>query len=295
MTQHQRQRRLDVDEFLGVGRRPAGGTLRACRRRGGRHGAGGRIAHALSQARRRAVALKADGFGGGASVARRSLRRRGGADHDDRNNMYIPDVIVRCEARKGYERTVGKWMNPVILVEIVSPSTQSIDSVAEGCSRYFQLPSLRHYLIVAPEARAVGPPSSAPTTGEIESRLVAARHARARPAGPHGRGRGVFRLALEVPALLHHEFRVERAAALIDFRMSIMSRAETPERVEAGDHLGQRYRIVDDGEAVARILMISALVRGITRSGRRRRGWAAPRAAAPRPAASGCPGSPPPG
>jgi Uma2 family endonuclease len=85
---------------------------------------------------------------------------------DDRT-MYIPDVIVRCGPREpGESRELN---DPVILVEVVSPLTQSIDSVAK-LRGYFQPPSLRRYLIVAPEARAVVHHHRT-VVSEIESRL----------------------------------------------------------------------------------------------------------------------------
>ena len=42
--------------------------------------------------------------------------------------------------------------DPVIVVEVVSPSTQAIDSGAK-LSSYFRLPSVRHYLVVSTKDR----------------------------------------------------------------------------------------------------------------------------------------------
>jgi len=163
MTQHQRQRRLDVDEFLDwADAQPesrfelADGVVVAM--------APERIAHALTKLDA-AVALKAAVSAAGLGCE--TFIDGVGVRIDDRT-MYIPDVIVRCGPKA--PRDSREVDDPVILVEVVSPSTQSIDSVAK-LSRYFQLPSLRHYLIIDPEARAVVHHGRA-GSGEIESRLV---------------------------------------------------------------------------------------------------------------------------
>ena len=70
---------------------------------------------------------------------------------DDRT-VYEPDVLVRCGERSPGAAT--EVADPVILVEVVSPSTRAVDSGAK-LTDYFRLPSLRHYLIVNLQARAV--------------------------------------------------------------------------------------------------------------------------------------------
>ena len=44
--------------------------------------------------------------------------------------------------------------DPVVVVEVVSPSSRAIDSGAK-LTDYFRLPSVRHYLVVNIDARAV--------------------------------------------------------------------------------------------------------------------------------------------
>lgn len=163
MTQHQRQRRLDVDEFLDwADAQPEGrfeladGVVIAM--------APERIAHVRAKADAMLALRSAVGAAG---LPCETFLDGVGVRVDDRT-MYIPDVIVRCGPKVPNE--ARELDDPVILVEVVSPSTQSIDSVAK-LSGYFRLPSLRHYLIVDPEARAVVHHCRT-ETGEIESRLV---------------------------------------------------------------------------------------------------------------------------
>jgi len=73
---------------------------------------------------------------------------------------YEPDALVYCGAK--LLATAVQVPNPVIVVEVLSPSTRHIDLSAK-LADYFRLPSIAHYLIVDPErpriihhARATG-------------------------------------------------------------------------------------------------------------------------------------------
>lgn len=70
---------------------------------------------------------------------------------DDRT-VYEPDALVRCGPK-----TPGDVIavdDPVIVVEVVSPSSRGVDTGAK-LAGYFLLPSLRHYIVVDTESRAV--------------------------------------------------------------------------------------------------------------------------------------------
>lgn len=70
----------------------------------------------------------------------------------DRDTAYEPDALVYCGPR-----LVGEAIeveNPVLVVEVLSPSTRSVDAGAK-LAGYFGLPSVQHYLMVDPERRAV--------------------------------------------------------------------------------------------------------------------------------------------
>lgn len=68
---------------------------------------------------------------------------------DDRT-VYEPAALVRCGPRTPGEAV--EVPDPLIVVEIVSPSSRGVDSGAK-LAGYFQLPSVRHYLVVDIEAR----------------------------------------------------------------------------------------------------------------------------------------------
>jgi Uma2 family endonuclease len=70
---------------------------------------------------------------------------------DDRT-VYEPDGLVRYGPRTPDDAL--EVADPVIVVEVVSPSSRGIDTGAK-LAGYFRLPSLRHYLVLDTEARAV--------------------------------------------------------------------------------------------------------------------------------------------
>ena len=70
----------------------------------------------------------------------------------DDHTLYIPDVFVRCGPPIPDDAMAVS--DPLIVVEVLSPSTRAIDSGAKLMD-YFRLPSLRHYLVVDGDARAV--------------------------------------------------------------------------------------------------------------------------------------------
>jgi Uma2 family endonuclease len=66
----------------------------------------------------------------------------------DDATAYEPDVQVYCGEK--LEGTALEVPNPIIVVEVLSPSTQHID-LSVKLAGYFRLPSVAHYLIVDPE------------------------------------------------------------------------------------------------------------------------------------------------
>ncbi len=75
----------------------------------------------------------------------------GVAVHVSDSKWYQPDALVYCGPPAPDEDF--KIENPVIIVEVLSPSTAHIDEGAKLIG-YFSLPSVHHYLIVNP----AGPP-----------------------------------------------------------------------------------------------------------------------------------------
>jgi len=65
---------------------------------------------------------------------------------------YEPDAVVNGGARMDNEAFAAP--NPVIIVEVLSPGTQSTDTGAK-LADYFQVPSVVHYLIAHPTRRRI--------------------------------------------------------------------------------------------------------------------------------------------
>jgi Uma2 family endonuclease len=70
---------------------------------------------------------------------------------DDRT-VYEPDALVRCGPPLPGDAIEAD--DPVIVVEVVSPSSRGIDKGVKLAS-YFSLPSVRHYLIVDTDKQVV--------------------------------------------------------------------------------------------------------------------------------------------
>lgn len=70
----------------------------------------------------------------------------------DENTAYEPDALVYCGER--LSPSAIEVPNPVIIVEVLSPSTQRIDATLK-LAAYFRLPSIAHYLIIDPTQSSV--------------------------------------------------------------------------------------------------------------------------------------------
>jgi Uma2 family endonuclease len=68
----------------------------------------------------------------------------------DASTVYEPDVLMRCGPP--LPDNAVKLTDPVIVVEVVSPSSRARDSGAKLVD-YFRIESLRHYVIVRTEDR----------------------------------------------------------------------------------------------------------------------------------------------
>jgi Uma2 family endonuclease len=66
--------------------------------------------------------------------------------------VYEPDALVRCG--EPLDDDVVKIVDPSMVVEVLSPSSQARDAGAK-LADYARLPSLRHYLLVDIKTRAV--------------------------------------------------------------------------------------------------------------------------------------------
>lgn len=86
----------------------------------------------------------------------------------DETTTYEPDALVRCGPPLPDDAV--KLTDPVIVVEVLSPSTRARDAGAK-LEDYFRLPSLRHYLIVKTENRSIIHHARA-ADGTITTRII---------------------------------------------------------------------------------------------------------------------------
>jgi Uma2 family endonuclease len=80
---------------------------------------------------------------------------------------YEPDALINCGPPVPSDATVAT--NPVVVVEVLSPTTQAIDT-SDKLLDYFRVPSIQHYLIVSARRREVIHHQRA--GAEIVSRIV---------------------------------------------------------------------------------------------------------------------------
>ncbi len=70
----------------------------------------------------------------------------------DRDTAHEPDALVYCGQK--LPDSAVEAPNPVIVVEVLSPSTRHVDASAKLVG-YFRVASVQHYLIVDPDTRLV--------------------------------------------------------------------------------------------------------------------------------------------
>lgn len=63
-------------------------------------------------------------------------------------SYFYPDVVVVCDTPRFEDNTFDTLLNPIVLVEVLSPSTQVYDR-GEKFKHYQQLTSLREYILVS--------------------------------------------------------------------------------------------------------------------------------------------------
>ena len=101
-----------------------------------------------------------------------------GVARNDRN-FRLPDVVVNCGPIEP-DATIAP--NPVIVVEIVSPSSEERD-VHIKLAEYFEIGSMQHYLILYPARNLVVHHSRNRETGRIEASFVSAGSVTLDPPG----------------------------------------------------------------------------------------------------------------
>jgi Uma2 family endonuclease len=84
----------------------------------------------------------------------------------DDHTAYEPDALVYCGER--LERGSLTVPNPVVIVEVLSPTTAHTDTSAKLIG-YLKLPSVEHYLVIDPDVHTVTHHRRAPTGGTTAS------------------------------------------------------------------------------------------------------------------------------
>lgn len=69
-------------------------------------------------------------------------------------SSFYPDVTVACPPFRAADGDPNALIEPVVIVEVLSPSTRNYD-LSEKFEHYRHLPSLQHYLAIEPERRHV--------------------------------------------------------------------------------------------------------------------------------------------
>ena len=85
----------------------------------------------------------------------------------DEDTDYEPDAVVNCGPPAPGDAVAAT--NPLVVVEVLSPSTESID-LADKLADYFKVASIQHYLIVRTRRREVIHHSR--SGSEIVSRVI---------------------------------------------------------------------------------------------------------------------------
>jgi Uma2 family endonuclease len=70
----------------------------------------------------------------------------------DADTVYEPDAMVRCGAP--LDDNVTEVTDPMVVVEVVFPIAHKCDSGSK-LDDYFRIPSVRHYLIVKTQNKAI--------------------------------------------------------------------------------------------------------------------------------------------
>ncbi len=95
------------------------------------------------------------------------------------NIAHEPDALVYCGAEAPPH--VVEIANPMIVVEVLSPSTRHIDASAK-LSGYFQVTSVQHYLIVDPDGRPTLH-HARQKDGTVLTRIIPSGHIKLYPPG----------------------------------------------------------------------------------------------------------------
>ena len=66
------------------------------------------------------------------------------------SSYYYPDIMVACAKTEFATAAKDNLLNPVVIIEVLSPSTEAFDR-GEKCRNYKRIETLREYVLVSPD------------------------------------------------------------------------------------------------------------------------------------------------
>ncbi len=73
---------------------------------------------------------------------------------EEHNHAVYPDIMVICGERQYYENRKDVVLNPLLIIEVLSPSTSSYDR-GDKFAKYRSLPSFKEYVLISQNQRKV--------------------------------------------------------------------------------------------------------------------------------------------
>ena len=64
------------------------------------------------------------------------------------SSYFYPDIVVVCDKPRFEDDTFDTLLNPIVIIEVLSPSTEDFDQI-DKFSHYQQLASLQEYILVS--------------------------------------------------------------------------------------------------------------------------------------------------
>ncbi|MGF1532113.1 MAG: Uma2 family endonuclease [Bernardetiaceae bacterium] len=85
-----------------------------------------------------------------------------------RESYVYPDAMILCGTKEESPELKGAFMNPVVIIEVLSDSTEGFDR-GEKFEYYRQIPSLKHYLMIRQDVVKIDIYSREDTLWRIET------------------------------------------------------------------------------------------------------------------------------
>ena len=84
-----------------------------------------------------------------------------------KHKAFVPDALVAPLPEPAFDSL--EILNPIIVVEVLSPSTARMDATTEARAAISKVASVQHYLIIDPESRDPSPPQARKRCGREDA------------------------------------------------------------------------------------------------------------------------------